>query len=107
MTVKAVFRFPNGMVAVTDERGEQIPELQGRFEDVKEKVEAAANEQTEWNGWGGQIMYCDCDDCGERYHDDDIKTYLTLLYPKGDGDIDALCAVCIRERKLSDARQVH
>lgn len=53
-------------------------------------------------------MYYDCDDCGERYHDDDIAKNLTLLYPKeGDGDIDALCSTCLRERKLSDARQVH
>lgn len=51
MIVRTVFRFPNGNVAVLDEHGEQIPELQGRFEDVKEKVEAAADEQTEWNGW--------------------------------------------------------
>lgn len=49
--VKTVFRFPNGMVAVTDEHGQQISHLQGKFEDVKEKVEAAADEQTEWNGW--------------------------------------------------------
>ncbi len=34
-----------------DEHGQQISELQGRFEDVKEKVEAAADDQTEWNGW--------------------------------------------------------
>lgn len=51
MRVKDVFRFPNGMVAVLDEHGEQISQLQGRFEDVKQKVEAAADEQTEWNGW--------------------------------------------------------
>jgi len=51
MKVRAVFRFPNGMVAVTDEHGNQIPELQGKFEDVKEKVETAADEGTEWNGW--------------------------------------------------------
>jgi hypothetical protein len=51
MSVKTVFRFPNGNVCVLDEHGEQIPELQGIFEEVKEKVEAAADEQTEWNGW--------------------------------------------------------
>ena len=51
MRVKTVFRFPNTMVAVLDENGDQIPELQGKFEEVKEKVEAAADEQTEWNGW--------------------------------------------------------
>jgi hypothetical protein len=51
MTVKTVFRFPNGNVAVLDEHGQQISELQGKFEDVKQKVEAAADGQTEWNGW--------------------------------------------------------
>jgi len=49
--IKTVFRFPNGMVVVLDENGQQIAELQGKFEDVKDKIEAAADEQTEWNGW--------------------------------------------------------
>ena len=50
-------------------------------------------------------MYCDCDDCGERYHDDDIKKNLTLTY--ADGEIDYLCSTCLRERRTIDARQVH
>ena len=51
MKVSNVFLFPNGMVAVTGPDGQQIGELQGRFEDVRAKVEAAADEETEWNGW--------------------------------------------------------
>lgn len=39
----AVFVFPNGMVAVTDNRGQQVPDLQGRWEEKKaEIVEAVA-----------------------------------------------------------------
>ena len=51
MAVKAVFRFANGMVAVCDENGQQIPELQGRFEEMREAIEAAADERTEFHGW--------------------------------------------------------
>ena len=51
MKVKAVFVFPNGNVAVTDEDGQQIAELQGMYNDVREKILAAADEGTEFNGW--------------------------------------------------------
>jgi len=51
MKVKCVFLFPNGNVAVTDENGQQIPELQGLYKDVKDRVLAAADEDTEFNGW--------------------------------------------------------
>ncbi len=36
--IKTVFRFQNNMVVVFDEKGEQIPEYQGRYEDVKESI---------------------------------------------------------------------
>jgi hypothetical protein len=49
--LKSVFFFENGNVAVCDETGRQIPELQGRFSEVAERVEAAADDQTEWYGW--------------------------------------------------------
>ncbi len=39
-------RWQNGMVAAFDENGEQIPHLQGRYEDVREKVLAAATDET-------------------------------------------------------------
>lgn len=52
--IKSVFKFPNGMVAVCDEKGEQLPEYQGKYEDVKDKILADAPSDTEWNGWPGE-----------------------------------------------------
>ena len=36
--IKTVIRCPNDMVMVFDEKGEQIPEYQGQYEEVKESV---------------------------------------------------------------------
>ncbi len=36
--IKIVSRFQNDMVVVFDERGEQIPEYQGQYEEVKESI---------------------------------------------------------------------
>ncbi len=36
--IKAVIRCPNKMVIVFDERGEQISEYQGQYEEVKESI---------------------------------------------------------------------
>ncbi len=36
--IKAVFRFRNNMVAVFDERGEQIPRYQGQYAEVRESI---------------------------------------------------------------------
>lgn len=38
--IENVYCFPNGMVAVTDQFGQQIPEYQGRYEDVWPKIES-------------------------------------------------------------------
>jgi hypothetical protein len=38
ITIKTAFRFQNNMVMVFDEEGEQIPEYQGQYEEVKESV---------------------------------------------------------------------
>lgn len=47
MTVLAkAILWQNGMVMAFDESGAQIPDLQGRYEDVAEKVLAAANDST-------------------------------------------------------------
>ena len=51
MKVSSVWVFPNGMVAVFGPDDKQIGELQGRFEDVKSKIEAQADDRTEFNGW--------------------------------------------------------
>ncbi|MBA7712669.1 hypothetical protein ES703_121652 [subsurface metagenome] len=36
--IKTAFRFKNNMVVVFDERGKQIPEYQGQYQDVKESI---------------------------------------------------------------------
>jgi len=36
--IKTVIRFQNNMVVVFDKRGEQIPEYQGQYEEVKGKI---------------------------------------------------------------------
>ena len=36
--IKTVIKFPNGMVMVFDNRGEQIPEYQGQYEKVKPRI---------------------------------------------------------------------
>ena len=36
--IKTVIRCPNNMVMVFDEKGEQIPEYQGQYGEVKESI---------------------------------------------------------------------
>ncbi len=36
--IKTIVRCPNNMVMVFDERGEQIPEYQGQYGEVKEGI---------------------------------------------------------------------
>ena len=36
--IKTVIRCPNSMVMVFDEKGEQIPEYQGQYEEVKGSI---------------------------------------------------------------------
>jgi len=36
--IKTAIRFRSNMVMVFDRRGEQIPEYQGQYEDVKESI---------------------------------------------------------------------
>jgi len=36
--IKTIIRSQNNMVVVFDERGEQIPEYQNQYEEVKEKI---------------------------------------------------------------------
>lgn len=36
--IKTVIKTPNNMVMVFDKKGEQIPEYQGRYQEVKEKI---------------------------------------------------------------------
>jgi hypothetical protein len=50
VAVRTVFVFPNGYVAVGDEHGQQIPELQGRFPEVRDAILARSDEQTVFHG---------------------------------------------------------
>jgi hypothetical protein len=51
--IKTVIRIKNDMVMVFDEDGEQIPEYQGYYEDVKEKILADAPAGSVFNHWFG------------------------------------------------------
>jgi len=43
--------FRNGMVAVFDTNGQQVPELQGPIEEVRANIEACADESTVFENW--------------------------------------------------------
>ena len=50
--VKAVFRFPNGMIAVTDQMGQQVAELQGMdTPKLRRKINKRLEPDTELNGY--------------------------------------------------------
>jgi hypothetical protein len=51
--IHSVFVFPDGMVAVTDGR-DQLPEYQGRYDDVASKITEAATARTKFYGWPGK-----------------------------------------------------
>ena len=44
--IKTVIKSQNGMVMVFDKEGEQIPEYQGQYEDVKEGILKDASPDT-------------------------------------------------------------
>jgi hypothetical protein len=46
--INQVIRFQNDMVLVFDENGEQIPEFQGRYQDVRVKILARAPRSTKF-----------------------------------------------------------
>ncbi len=52
--IQEVIKFSNGIVIVFDEKGEQLPQYQGRYEDVRVKILARAPRSAkffhgEWN----------------------------------------------------------
>lgn len=51
--IKTVIRVKNDMVMVFNEDGEQIPEYQGYYGDVKEKILADAPAGSVFNHWFG------------------------------------------------------
>lgn len=46
--IKTVVRYSNNMVMVFDKKGEQIPEYQGHFQEVKEKILKDAPQNTKF-----------------------------------------------------------
>jgi hypothetical protein len=51
--IKTVIRIRNGMVMVFDEWGEQMPEYQGQYDDVREMIVANAAAGSVFNHWFG------------------------------------------------------
>lgn len=54
--IKTVIRLEDDTVLVFDELGEQIPELQGRYEDVKRGIVMDAPAGTVFNHWFGYAL---------------------------------------------------
>ena len=54
--ISTVIKSQNGMVVVFDAKGEQIPEYQGQYEDVKESVLRDAPPWTIFNHWFDQAI---------------------------------------------------
>jgi hypothetical protein len=49
--IRTVIRIKNNMVMVFDEEGEQMPEFQGYYEDVKERILVNAPGGSVFNHW--------------------------------------------------------
>jgi len=54
--IKTVIRIENDMVMVFDEAGEQMPEYQGYYCDVKEKILTDAPGDSVFNCWFGYSL---------------------------------------------------
>jgi hypothetical protein len=54
--IKTVIRIKNDMVMVFDEYGEQIPEYQGHYADVRERITADAPAGSVFNHWFGHEL---------------------------------------------------
>ncbi len=54
--IKTVIRLENDMVMVFDAAGEQIPDYQGQYGDVKEKILRDAPPDTAFNHWFSQAL---------------------------------------------------
>jgi len=49
--IKSVIRCPNDMVVVFDEDEEQVPEYQGRYEEMKERILKDAPPEAMFGRW--------------------------------------------------------
>ena len=54
--IKTVIRLKNNAVMVFDAEGEQVPEYQGQYEDVKGKILRDASTGTVFNHWFGHVF---------------------------------------------------
>jgi hypothetical protein len=54
--IKKIIRLRNDMVLVFNENGEQIPEYQGRYSDVIDKIISDAPEGAVFNHWFGYTL---------------------------------------------------
>ena len=48
MKITTVIKYSNGIVLVFDQNGEQMPDYQGRYSDVKDRILADAPESAEF-----------------------------------------------------------
>jgi hypothetical protein len=51
LKITNVYKFANGMVIVFDQHGQQMPEYQGRYEDVIDKIRAAYDGPIDERSW--------------------------------------------------------
>jgi len=51
--IKTVIRIKNDMVMVFDENGEELPEYQGYYNHVKDRIIANARAESVFNHWFG------------------------------------------------------
>ncbi len=56
MVIKSVYRIKNDTVMVFDAEGEQVPEYQGRYEDVKESILREAPSDAVLSHWFDNTM---------------------------------------------------
>jgi len=54
--IKIIIRMGDDMVMVFDEEGEQIPEYQGHYDDVKKRILAHASGGSVFNHWFGYSL---------------------------------------------------
>jgi hypothetical protein len=55
MAIITAIRLKNGSVFVSDERGEQVPEYQGRYEIVQGRIKKDAPSQAVFMHWFEQL----------------------------------------------------
>jgi hypothetical protein len=54
--IKTVIRIKNDMVIVFDEEGNELPEYQGYYYEVKDKILADAQTESVFNHWFGHSL---------------------------------------------------